>query len=70
LAYSCQEIKEKYQAAIGLPVDLFAMLTGKLTLDTYSHVLPSMQEEAAEKLDILLTPISISVGQSKDSIEK
>jgi integrase len=41
-----------------------------LTLDTYSHVLPSMQEEAAEKLDILLTPISISVGQSKDSIEK
>jgi integrase len=41
-----------------------------LTLDTYSHVLPSMQEEAAEELDILLTPISISVGQSKDSIEK
>jgi hypothetical protein len=33
-----------------------------LTLDTYSHVLPSMQEEAAEKLDILLTPISISLG--------
>jgi integrase len=41
-----------------------------LTLDTYSHVLPSMQEEAAQKLDQLLTPISISVGQSKDLIEK
>jgi integrase len=61
-----------------LPVNLFALLTEKLigkgqislTLDTYSHVLPSMQEEAAEKLDILLTPISISVGQSKYSIEK
>jgi hypothetical protein len=59
-------------------VNLFALLTEKLigkgqislTLDTYSHVLPSMQEEAAEKLDILLTPISISVGQSKYSIEK
>ena len=24
-----------------------------LTLDTYSHVLPSMQKEAAEKLDAL-----------------
>ena len=31
-----------------------------LTLNTYSHVLPSMQEEAAEKMDELLTPIDIS----------
>jgi hypothetical protein len=30
----------------------------------------SMQEEAAKKLDQLLTPISISVGQSKELIEK
>ena len=30
-----------------------------LTLNTYSHVLPSMQEEAAEKLDQLLTPIEV-----------
>jgi integrase len=26
----------------------------KLTLDTYSHVLPSMQQEAAAKLDAVL----------------
>lgn len=39
-----------------------------LTLDTYSHVLPSMQAEAAEKLDQLLTPISILVGQSNKTI--
>lgn len=31
-----------------------------LTLNTYSHVLPAMQEEAAEKLDTLLTPIDVS----------
>ena len=31
-----------------------------LTLNVYSHVLPSMQEEAADKLDDLLTPISVS----------
>ena len=31
-----------------------------LTLNTYSHVLPSMQEEAAEKLDELLIPIDVS----------
>jgi integrase len=28
--------------------------TISLTLDTYSHVLPSMQEDAADKLDTLL----------------
>ena len=31
-----------------------------LTLNTYSHVLPSMQEEAAEKLDILITLVDVS----------
>jgi integrase len=31
-----------------------------LTLNTYSHVLPPMQEEAAEKMDDLLTLIEIS----------
>lgn len=25
-----------------------------ITLDTYSHVMPGMQEEAAQKIDILL----------------
>ncbi len=31
-----------------------------MTLNTYSHVLPSMQEEAAKKMDELLTPIEVS----------
>lgn len=31
-----------------------------MTLNTYSHVLPSMQEDAAEKLDELLRPIDVS----------
>ena len=31
-----------------------------MTLNTYSHVLPSMQEDAAEKLDELLTPIEVN----------
>lgn len=31
-----------------------------LTLNTYSHVLPSMQEEAAEKMDEILKPINVS----------
>jgi integrase len=31
----------------------------QLTLDTYSHVLPDMQSEIANRLDGLLTPISI-----------
>ena len=31
-----------------------------MTLNTYSHVLPSMQEEAAERLAEILTPIEMS----------
>ena len=31
-----------------------------LTLNTYSHVMPSMQEEAAKKMDALLNPIEVS----------
>ena len=31
-----------------------------LTLNTYSHVVPGMQEEAAGKLDELLAPINVS----------
>jgi hypothetical protein len=31
-----------------------------MTLNIYSHVLPSIQEEAAEKMDELLTPIEVS----------
>ena len=30
-----------------------------LTLDTYSHVIPSMQQEAADKMDELLTPVAV-----------
>lgn len=33
-----------------------------LTMDTYSHVLPSMQEEAAEKMDEILVPIEVSAA--------
>jgi integrase len=32
-----------------------------LTLDIYSHVLPAMQQEAAAKLDELLTPIAVDL---------
>jgi integrase len=31
-----------------------------LTLNTYTHVLPSMQEEAAEKMDELFTLTEVS----------
>jgi len=31
-----------------------------MTLNTYSHVMPGMQDEAAGKLDELLTPINVS----------
>ena len=36
-----------------------------LTLNTYSHVLPSMQDEAAEKMDELLTLTDVSEDLKK-----
>jgi len=36
-----------------------------LTLNTYSHVLPSMQEEAAQKMDELFTLTEVSDELSK-----
>lgn len=36
-----------------------------LTLNTYSHVLPSMQEEAAEKMDEILVPIEVTEALNK-----
>jgi integrase len=36
-----------------------------MTLNTYSHVLPSMQEDAAEKLDELLRPIDVTAKIKK-----
>ena len=32
-----------------------------ITMDTYSHVLPAMQEEAAMKIDELLMPIAVDL---------
>jgi integrase len=39
-----------------------------VTLDTYSHVLPSMQREAAEKFDEILKPKNS--GSKKQSASK
>jgi hypothetical protein len=36
-----------------------------LTLNTYSHVLPSVQEEAADKLDELLMLVDVSNDLNK-----
>lgn len=40
-----------------------------LTLNTYSHVLPSLQEEAAEKMDELLTIIPIDLKKESKMTE-
>jgi integrase len=36
-----------------------------LTMNTYSHVLPSLQEDAAEKMDEILIPIEVSSALNK-----
>jgi integrase len=34
-----------------------------LTLDTYSHVIPSMQQDIADKLDEILAPIPVDLSE-------
>jgi hypothetical protein len=44
-------------------------IQSKLTLDTYSHVLPSLQEQALDRLGALLTkaggPVAVKAGEVK-----
>ncbi len=47
-----------------IPVLVVSRMLGhsrpSITLDVYGHLIPSMQAEAAEKMDALLTPIELS----------
>ena len=54
--------------ALGVQPKVIAEMLGHsrigVTMDTYSHVLPHLQEEAAEKMDLLLGGAH-DVGESK-----
>jgi integrase len=41
-----------------------------LTLNTYSHVLPGMQEEAADKIDDLLTLTPVQLGAGRGRVDR
>ncbi len=41
-----------------------------LTLNTYSHVMPGMQEEAADKIDDLMTLIPVNLDAKKGKTER
>ena len=47
----------------GIPVIVVSRMLGhakpSITLDVYGHLLPSMQIEAAEKIDVLITPVTV-----------
>jgi len=47
----------------GIPVIVVSRMLGhakpSITLDVYGHLLPSMQIEAAEKIDVLITPVAL-----------
>jgi integrase len=47
----------------GIPVIVVSRRLGharpSITLDVYGHLIPSKQQEAVEKMDELLTPISV-----------
>ena len=41
-----------------------------LTLNTYSHVMPGMQEEAADKIDEVLTMVDVKDALMKAKAEQ
>jgi hypothetical protein len=36
-----------------------------ITLDVYGHLIPSLQAEAAEKIDELVTPVAVEFDRKK-----
>jgi integrase len=50
----------------GIPVIVVSRRLGhakpSITLDVYGHLIPSMQNEAAQKIDELITPVAISMS--------
>jgi hypothetical protein len=57
-------VKGEFAKLIGLYLPLGILL--KVTLETYSHALPSMQEEAARKLDELIKLSDRDQGEKID----
>jgi hypothetical protein len=55
----------------GIPVIVVSRRLGharpSITLDVYGYLIPSKQQEAAEKMDELLTPISVEFTNSPQS---
>jgi integrase len=50
----------------GIPVIVVSRRLGhaqpSITLDVYGHLIPSKQQKAAEKMDGLLSPISVEIA--------
>ena len=56
----------------GIPVIVVSRRLGhakaSITLDVYGHLIPSMQAEAAELIDALITPIAVQLDQNSQKI--
>jgi integrase len=53
----------------GIPVIVVSRRLGharaSITLDVYGHLIPSLQAEAAEKIDELVTPVAVEFDRKK-----
>jgi integrase len=56
----------------GIPVFTVARILGhtraSVTLDTYGHMIPGAQDQAARLMDELVTPVLVSVEEQKDRV--
>jgi integrase len=54
---------------VGIPVIVVSRRLGharaSITLDVYGHLIPTMQTEAAEKIDELVTPVAVEFDKTK-----
>ncbi len=47
-------------------MDLLGHSSIALTMNTYSHVIPAMQREAANQMDAIFDPVASSVASTKE----
>ena len=53
----------------GIPVIVVSQRLGharaSITLDIYGHLIPSMQAEAAQMIDDLITPVAVQLSEAE-----
>ncbi|HET9530132.1 MAG TPA: site-specific integrase, partial [Blastocatellia bacterium] len=67
LRHSCATLLLAQGVHPRIVMDLLGHSQIGLTMNTYSHVIPAMQNEVANRMDEILTPVAVSVAVREEN---